>query len=82
MYVRGKPLLAEIRDQDHISLYSPSSFPPQVVQFLNDKTVLSKCLLDKSGQQRPPHPAAYDQCVADSVELTIMPRMMRGRGGD
>ena len=69
VYAKGKRVGEAITDQDTLSFYN--DIENSYVQFLNDRVILSQCMLEKSGNSRPPTDAAFDECISDSVEIAI-----------
>jgi hypothetical protein len=69
VFAKGKGYGETITDQDTLSFYY--TVDRTYVQFLTDTVVTSQCMLEKSGNKRPPSDEAFDKCLSDSVEITI-----------
>jgi hypothetical protein len=71
IYAKGKGLGARITNKDIVALYHPGVTASGFVQFLSSKVRLSQCLLQKSGNCRPPSVSAFHRCKADTVQINI-----------
>ena len=72
IYAKGKPLGAIITDKDTLAIFHPGLTEKTYVEFLSETIGTSTCLWDASDYVRPPPNSAFDECVDNTVVLTIL----------
>ena len=71
VYAKGKVTGEKITDKDILAFYHPGLTEKTYVEFLSNSIGTSTCLRDAANNIRPPPSSAYDNCVDNTVQLTI-----------
>ena len=69
VFAKGKNNGEQITAGDRLALFYPAEHSH--VRFSTNQSTLSQCMLEKSGGSIQPSNRAYDECLEDSVLLTI-----------